>query len=319
MAVVQDLEQDVEHVGVGLLDLVKEDDAVGLAPDLLGELAGLVVAHIARGRADDPGDRELLHELGHIQPDEGLGGVEHILGQPFDQLGLAHAGGAHEDEGHGLPLGGDAHPAPSDGGGHFLHGLVLADDVLLEPVLQVGQPLVLLLLDLGGRDLGPQLDDPGQVGHGQGRGRLGLQGLELVLEPGLLALELGQLLEVLALLVLGEELGPLGRELFQLGVQPGLLPLIVLEPGLLTGVHRQGGVLAGQGGELLADLGLAGLDGLQVALLLHIPAAVFGHEGLPLGRELLQLPLDLLFPGQGFVVEVHVGAGLVNEVDGLVG
>ena len=40
-AVVQDLQQDVEHVGVGLLDLVEEDDAVGLAAHLLGELARL--------------------------------------------------------------------------------------------------------------------------------------------------------------------------------------------------------------------------------------------------------------------------------------
>ena len=174
--VVQDLEQHVEHVGVGLLDLVEEDDGVGLAADLLGELAGVVIAHIPRGGADDPGDRVLLHELGHIQPDEGLGRVEQVGGQLLDQLGLAHAGGAHKDEAHRLVLGGDAHPAPADGGGHRLHRLVLAHDVLLEPVLQLGQPLELLLLDLAGGDLGPQLDDPGQVGGGEGRVALGLQG-----------------------------------------------------------------------------------------------------------------------------------------------
>ena len=38
-AVVQDLEEDVEHVRVGLLHLVEEDHGVGLAPDGLGELA----------------------------------------------------------------------------------------------------------------------------------------------------------------------------------------------------------------------------------------------------------------------------------------
>ena len=48
-AVIQDLEQDVEHVRVGLLDLIEENDGVGLAADLLCQLARLVIAHIPRG------------------------------------------------------------------------------------------------------------------------------------------------------------------------------------------------------------------------------------------------------------------------------
>ena len=47
-AVVQDLQQDVQHVGVGLLDLVEQHHGVGLAADLLRQLARLVIAHIAR-------------------------------------------------------------------------------------------------------------------------------------------------------------------------------------------------------------------------------------------------------------------------------
>ena len=65
-------------------------------------------------------------------------------------------------------LGGDAHPAPPDGGGHGVHSLVLPDDMLLQPLLQLGQTLELLFLDLAGGDLGPQLDDPWpDVLHGQ--------------------------------------------------------------------------------------------------------------------------------------------------------
>ena len=45
--------------------------------------------------------------------------------------------------------------------------LILTDDVLLQPLLQPGQALVLTFLDLAGGDLGPQLDDVGQVVHGQ--------------------------------------------------------------------------------------------------------------------------------------------------------
>ena len=62
-AVVEQLQQDVEHVGVGLLDLVEQHHRVGPAPDGLGELAALVVADVARGRADEPADRVLLHVL----------------------------------------------------------------------------------------------------------------------------------------------------------------------------------------------------------------------------------------------------------------
>jgi len=46
--VLEDLEEDVEHVRVCLLDLVEEDDAVGTTADDLSELAALFVADVAR-------------------------------------------------------------------------------------------------------------------------------------------------------------------------------------------------------------------------------------------------------------------------------
>jgi hypothetical protein len=51
-AVVQDLEQDVEDVCVGLLDLVEQEHRVGLAAYRLGQLSGLLVADVAGWRAD---------------------------------------------------------------------------------------------------------------------------------------------------------------------------------------------------------------------------------------------------------------------------
>ena len=64
--VVQNLEQDVEDVRVCLLDLVEEEHCVRLAADGLGELPALVVAHVARWRADQPRNRMLFHVLAHV-------------------------------------------------------------------------------------------------------------------------------------------------------------------------------------------------------------------------------------------------------------
>ncbi len=72
LAVVQNLQQDVQHIRMGLLDLVEENDGVGLAADLLGQLARLVIAHVARRGAHETGDGVLLHKLRHIQTDQSI-------------------------------------------------------------------------------------------------------------------------------------------------------------------------------------------------------------------------------------------------------
>jgi hypothetical protein len=52
VSVLEDLEEDVEHLRVSLLDLVEEHDAVVLAADRFGELAALVEADVAGRRPD---------------------------------------------------------------------------------------------------------------------------------------------------------------------------------------------------------------------------------------------------------------------------
>ena len=54
-AVVEHLQQDVEDLAVGLLDLVQQHDRVRAPPDGLGELAALLVADVAGRRTDQPG------------------------------------------------------------------------------------------------------------------------------------------------------------------------------------------------------------------------------------------------------------------------
>ena len=54
MPVLQDLQEDVEDLGMCLLDLVEQDDGVALAADGFGQLAAFVEADVAGGRADEP-------------------------------------------------------------------------------------------------------------------------------------------------------------------------------------------------------------------------------------------------------------------------
>ena len=71
-AFLHDLQQHVPDVGVGLLDFVEQDHAVGPAANLLGELAAFFVADVARRRTDQPADVVLLHVFGHVDLHQGV-------------------------------------------------------------------------------------------------------------------------------------------------------------------------------------------------------------------------------------------------------
>ena len=130
--VLQDLEQDIENVGMGLLDLVEEHHPVRPAAHRLGELAALVVAHVARRGADEPRDGVLLHVLGHVDTDHVGLVVEHELGQGLRQLRLANARRAQEYEAaDGPPRVAQSGAGTADGLGYCHHRLFLADQPLV--------------------------------------------------------------------------------------------------------------------------------------------------------------------------------------------
>ena len=114
-AVLEDLEQQVADVGVRLLDLVEQEHRVGLAADALGELAALLVADVARGRADQLGDGVLLHVLRHVEAHQRVLGPEQELGEPARHLGLPHSRRSEEHERADRPLRiGDAEARAAD-------------------------------------------------------------------------------------------------------------------------------------------------------------------------------------------------------------
>ena len=96
--VVEDLQQHVEHVGVRLLDLVEQHHLVGPATDRLGQHAALVIADIARRRADQPGDGMFFHILGHIHSNHVFFSIKERFRQGAGQFGFSYTSGPQEKE-----------------------------------------------------------------------------------------------------------------------------------------------------------------------------------------------------------------------------
>ena len=157
---------------MGLFNFVQKDQAVWVVADPFGQLAGFFIADIARGRPDQFGDGVLLHEFGHVEADHGVFAAEHLQGQLLGQLGLADPGRANKEEGADWPAGlVEADPVSSDGPGHLVNGLVLADNLSLEVAGQVGQLFFFLCLDVADRDVGLFFHD---LVHDFGRNGRGL-------------------------------------------------------------------------------------------------------------------------------------------------
>src|SRR6266704_2288042 len=313
-AVVEHLQQHVDHVSVRLLDLVEQDHAVGLAPHRLGEVPALVVADVAGRRADQPRDRVLLHELGHVDADEVVLRVEQEGGERLAQLGLADTRGAEEKE-TAVRTVGIRQPGAgaADGVGHEVHRLVLPDDALVELVLHREQLVALALHHLRDGNAGRARHDFGDLL----RPDLGAEQLRLLLlRRRLLGLfQLRFELRDAAVLELGHFL-PVAFSLGGLHFELELLQLLfhVLGAGdlrLLRLPHfLQVGVFALE----LPDLGLD-----QRQALLRSFVLLFLHR-LALDLELDQAPVETVH-GLGLGVDFHLDARrrLVDQVDRLVG
>src|ERR687890_167755 len=193
--VIEDLQERVEDLRVGLLDLVEEDDRVGTPADLLRELSCLLVADVARRRADEARHRVGFLKLGHIYPDHGVLLAEEVLGESTRELGLADSCRTEEDKAADGALGVlYASPGAPDGLGHRPDRGPLSDDPLVQHALQAQETLGLFLDDVGRRDAGPLLQDARDILAGH----LGGVGLAASGPTLLLLVELGlELLDTL--------------------------------------------------------------------------------------------------------------------------
>ncbi len=173
------------HVRVGLLDLVQQHHAVGPAAHRLGQHAAFAVADVARRRALQRGDGVRLLELAHVDGDDVLLAAVQGLGQRQRGLGLAHAGGAGQQE-HADRLVRVVQPgarsAHLDALGDQLQRMALADHALVQRVGELQHRLHLVAHHAAQRDAGPVGD---HRGHGlvvhlrQDQRRVALQRREL--------------------------------------------------------------------------------------------------------------------------------------------
>src|SRR5690606_3573611 len=212
----EDLQQRVEDIRVGLLDLVEQHDRERLAAHTLGELAALFESDESGRGAEEARNGVLLAVLRHVEANQGILVVEEELGQRLRELGLADARGAGEDEGSRgtlriLQAGALATDRLREG----RDGLLLADDALVQGALHEDETAGLLLGELEDGDagrLGEHLGDQALVDD--------LLGLDVARTP--LLLEAQALAEQLLLLVTQ------GR---------GLLEVLLLRRLLLVGAQ----------------------------------------------------------------------------------
>ena len=163
-AVVEHLQQHVEHVVMRLLDFVEQHHRVRLAAHGLAELPAFLVADVARRRADEPRDGVLLHVFAHVYPDHRGLVVEEKFRQRAGRLGFAHAGRAEENKradravrilqsaartAHGIGHGGDR--------------LLLPDDALPQTLLHLEQFFALAFEHPRNGNVRPRRDDFGDV------------------------------------------------------------------------------------------------------------------------------------------------------------
>ena len=317
-AVIQHLQQHVEHVRVGFFHLVKQQHGIRLAAHGLGQVAALLVAHVAGRRADQAGHGMLLHELAHVDADEVLLAVEQEARQRLAQLGLAHAGGAEEQERtRGAVRVTQARARTADGVGHGGDGLFLAHHALVQLGFHLQELVFLALHHLGHRNTRGTAHHLGDFfgAHLRTQQAVGLGGAILALFLGLGFLELTLQIGQLAVLQLGDLVEiPLALEFLDL--QLDLLDLFAhvlaaLGLGLLGGpdVFEVSDFLL-QRSDLFLDQRQALLRGL-VLFLLH---------GLALNLQLDQAAVELVHDlGLGVDLDLDLRSRLVDQVDGLVG
>ena len=98
LTLVENLQEQVEHALVSLLDLVEQYDGVGVLADLVHQEATLLVTDVSRRRSVEQSHRVLLLELRHVEADQRTLVTEEERSQRLGQLRLTGTGRTEEEE-----------------------------------------------------------------------------------------------------------------------------------------------------------------------------------------------------------------------------
>ena len=175
-AVVQHLQQDIEHVRVGFLDLVEEDHGVGAAAHRFGQLSTFLEAHVSGRGTDQAGHRMFLHVLGHIDAHHRVGTVEQEFGEGFRKFGFPHAARPQEHEAAQRTVGVvEARARAADGVRDADDGPVLTDHALVQLFFQAHQLLAFAFHQFAHGNAGPAAHDGRHIFLGDlGVGKFGV-------------------------------------------------------------------------------------------------------------------------------------------------
>ena len=133
VAFIQDLKQYVKYIRMSLLDLIEQDHTVWMPPHLLGELASLVIAHIAGRRSDHLGYAVFLHVLRHVNADQVLLRTEYSLSDSLGKLSLSDAGRSQKKKRSGRTVRVlDSDTPPLHGSCNSANCFILAYDSLMK-------------------------------------------------------------------------------------------------------------------------------------------------------------------------------------------
>ncbi len=91
--ILQNLQQNVEHIWVCLFDFIEQHDRVRMAADFFCQLPAFIIAHISGRGADHFGGAVLFHIFRHVDTDHGIFIAEHYICQRLGQFCFSHTGG----------------------------------------------------------------------------------------------------------------------------------------------------------------------------------------------------------------------------------
>ena len=130
---VHHLKQEIEDIGMSLLDFVEKHDGVGATSNLLGELTAFLVSDVSRRCSDETRHCEFFHIFAHVDADKCVGRIEHIFGEFLGKVGFADACRTEEEESADRLVGIlQADTVALDGLNHFFDSVVLTDDSFLD-------------------------------------------------------------------------------------------------------------------------------------------------------------------------------------------